>query len=54
MNVLCMDYVHLSELLPTQDMLDEYKKHGGNWDVNFAIIPFVNKIMFLMPIRLYM
>src|SRR3972149_2501217 len=41
MNVLCMDYVHLSELLPTQDMLDEYKKHGGNWDVNFAIIPFV-------------
>lgn len=31
---LCnMDYVHLPELAPTQDILDEYKKSGGNWDV---------------------
>ena len=27
-----MQYVHLPELAPTQDMLDEYKKHGGDWD----------------------
>jgi len=26
-----MDYVHLPELAPTQDMLDDYKKHGGDW-----------------------
>jgi uncharacterized protein (DUF488 family) len=26
-----MDYVHLPELAPTQDMLDEYKKHEGDW-----------------------
>lgn len=28
-----MDYVHLPELAPTQDMLDAYKKHKGDWDV---------------------
>ena len=27
-----MQYVHLPELAPTQDMLDEYKKRGGDWD----------------------
>lgn len=26
-----MDYVHLPELAPTQDMLDEYKKQKGDW-----------------------
>ena len=26
-----MEYVHLPELAPTQDILDEYKKHGGDW-----------------------
>ncbi|MCA9314332.1 MAG: DUF488 domain-containing protein [Planctomycetes bacterium] len=26
-----MDYVHLPELAPTQDMLDEYKKRKGDW-----------------------
>lgn len=26
-----MEYVHLPELAPTQDMLDEYKKHHGDW-----------------------
>lgn len=25
-------YVHLPDLAPTQDMLDEYKKKGGDWD----------------------
>jgi uncharacterized protein (DUF488 family) len=31
---LCrMDYVHLPELAPTQDILDEYKKNKGNWSV---------------------
>lgn len=27
-----IDYVHVPELAPTKDMLDAYKKHGGNWD----------------------
>ena len=26
-----MDYVHLPELAPTQEMLDEYKKRQGDW-----------------------
>jgi len=26
-----IDYVHLPELAPTQDILDAYKKHGGDW-----------------------
>ena len=29
--VCAMDYVHLSDLAPTQDMLDEYRKNKGNW-----------------------
>ena len=28
-----MQYVHLPLLAPTQEMLDEYKKNGGNWGV---------------------
>jgi uncharacterized protein (DUF488 family) len=27
-----MGYVHLTQLAPTQDILDEYKKNGGDWD----------------------
>lgn len=27
-----MQYVHLPELAPTQDMLDAYKKKGGDWE----------------------
>lgn len=27
-----MEYVHLPELAPTQDMLDEYKKQKGDWE----------------------
>jgi uncharacterized protein (DUF488 family) len=31
---LCnMDYVHIPDLAPTKDILDAYKKHGGNWDI---------------------
>lgn len=30
---LCgIEYVHLVELAPTQEMLDEYKKNGGDWE----------------------
>ena len=25
-------YQHIQTLAPTKDMLDEYKKHGGEWD----------------------
>lgn len=28
-----MDYVHLPDLAPTQDILDEYKKNKGDWSV---------------------
>ena len=28
-----IDYVHLPELAPTKDMLDEYKKNKGDWGV---------------------
>lgn len=27
-----MDYRHLTELAPTQDILDAYKKHKGTWE----------------------
>ena len=27
-----MDYVHLPELAPTKEILDGYKKKGGDWD----------------------
>lgn len=27
-----MEYVHLPILAPTKDMLDDYKKNGGDWD----------------------
>ncbi len=28
-----MEYVHVPELAPTQDILDEYKKNRGDWGV---------------------
>ena len=28
-----IDYVHLTELAPTPDILDAYKKNGGDWSV---------------------
>jgi uncharacterized protein (DUF488 family) len=28
-----IDYVHLADLAPTQDILDAYKKNGGEWPV---------------------
>lgn len=27
-----IDYVHMPELAPTQEILDAYKKHKGGWD----------------------
>ncbi|MBI3621814.1 MAG: DUF488 domain-containing protein [Nitrospirae bacterium] len=34
LKALCgMEYVHVSELAPTQDMLDAYKKQKGDWAV---------------------
>lgn len=32
LNKICgMEYIHLPELAPSQDMLDEYKKRRGDW-----------------------
>lgn len=31
--ILNVDYVHLPELAPTQEILDAYKKHKGDWNV---------------------
>jgi uncharacterized protein (DUF488 family) len=28
-----IDYIHLSVLAPTKDLLDEYKKKGGDWSI---------------------
>jgi uncharacterized protein (DUF488 family) len=28
-----IDYVHVPEMAPTQDILDAYKKHKGDWNV---------------------
>lgn len=30
--ICSIDYAHRTELAPTQDMLDAYKKDGGKWD----------------------
>lgn len=32
-SIFGIDYVHLTELAPTQDVLDAYKKHNGDWKV---------------------
>lgn len=32
-NICEMDYVHVPELAPTKDILDEYKKNKGDWTV---------------------
>ncbi len=40
-----MDYVHVPELAPTQDILDEYKKNKGDWAV------YEQKFLELMRIR---
>jgi uncharacterized protein (DUF488 family) len=29
--ILCIDYMHVPELAPEKDMLEVYKKNGGNW-----------------------
>jgi uncharacterized protein (DUF488 family) len=28
-----IEYIHLPELAPTQDILDAYKKHDGDWNI---------------------
>src|SRR6185503_13719080 len=28
-----IEYLHLPQLAPTQDMLDAYKKHNGDWQI---------------------
>lgn len=28
-----IDYEHISKLAPTKDILDEYKKNGGAWEI---------------------
>ena len=34
LNEICgMEYVHLPALAPTQEMLDEYKKQRGDWQI---------------------
>lgn len=40
-----MDYVHIPELAPTQDMLDEYKKNDGDWS------SYEQKFLGLMAVR---
>ena len=32
-NLCGMGYTHIPALAPTKDILDEYKKNGGEWDV---------------------
>jgi uncharacterized protein (DUF488 family) len=34
LSVICrIDYVHLAELAPTQRIMDEYRKHKGDWNL---------------------
>lgn len=40
-----LDYEHVSKLAPTKDILDEYKKNGGAWNV------YENKFLDLMTKR---
>lgn len=40
-----MDYIHLPILAPTQDILDEFKKKKGDWDI------YENKFLSLMESR---
>ena len=45
-HALCgMEYEHLSELAPTQDMLDSYKKHRESW------LSYADKFLDLMATR---
>ena len=31
--ICAIEYVHIPDLAPTQDILDEYKKHKGEWAI---------------------
>ncbi|MBC6415466.1 MAG: DUF488 domain-containing protein [Bdellovibrionales bacterium] len=43
--IVNMDYVHLPEMAPTKDILDEYKKSKGDWTI------YENKFIKLMEKR---
>ncbi len=43
--MLSIEYVHLPELAPTQEMLDQYKKDHGDW------LEYENKFLALMSDR---
>ena len=39
-----IDYIHLSELAPNKNILDDYKKNGGSWDIyKRAFIDLINQ-----------
>lgn len=40
-----IDYIHLPDLAPTKEILDEYKKNGGDWPT------YERKFMELMALR---
>src|SRR5258708_8518037 len=41
--ILSIGYLHLPELAPTQEMLDRYKKNGGDWvDFETKILPLMS------------
>lgn len=45
-NTICgINYRHLPALAPTQDILDEYKKNGGEWNI------YAQKFLSLMALR---
>ena len=31
--IVGMDYIHIPDMAPTKDILDEYKKNKGNWSI---------------------
>ena len=42
-----MDYVHILDMAPTKDILDEYKKNKGDWNI------YEDKFIKLMEQRLF-
>lgn len=43
--ILNIEYIYAPSLAPTKEILDAYKKHGGNWDI------YENKFNDLISIR---
>jgi len=51
-NICDMEYIHAPELAPTKEMLDEYKKGGGDWtayEKRFLDLMGARKIEKLIP-----